>query len=157
MSQTVLDAIDADIAELARLVPQPAPELAFGSDLSCVTDLTPDAAELDPADRRGIGEATIRRLTTARRVLVDDPDYGIDVRSFLNTATSATELRDIAGQIRVESLKDDRIDDIDVTVTQPRPEALVIALRITPLDPRQHPFALTFGVTSGALTLESIG
>lgn len=157
MPQSVLDQIDRELAQLSKLVPTPAGNLAFGADLSCVSDLTMDAAEVAGGSVQGLGEAMIRRLTTARGLLADDPDYGIDLLLYLNRGTTARELRDLAGLVTLELQKDDRVDDISVEVSQPSPAQLDFRVRVTPADARLHPFSLTFAVTSGALTVESLG
>lgn len=157
MPQSVLDQIDAEIATLQRIVPFPTGNLGFGSDLSCLTDLTPDALELDGADVRLLGEAAIRRLTTTRGMLADDPDYGIDVRTYMNRGTTVRELRDLASVVTSELRKDDRFDDIDVQVSQPSLVELAFRIRITPADERLHAFTLTFALVNGQLTVEALG
>jgi hypothetical protein len=159
MSQIVLDAIDAELRTLVRIVPARAADapLGFGRDLSCVVDVTADMAEVDPASPVGIGQAAIRRLITPRGTLADDPGYGIDVRGYCNRGVTAQELRELGGLVRLELTKDDRIADVSVAVTTPSAGALHIDARITPADPDLTPFALIFSLQSGALTVEAIG
>lgn len=113
----VKEALAALLAELPAPVATPAADDGFGSDLSCVTDLTPDMAELASDDVLVVAQAALRRLTTPRGALLDDPDYGLDVQSYVHKAMTTAELRAMAGQIRLELLKDDRIEDADVTAT----------------------------------------
>ena len=155
MSKTVLDAIDADLATLERAVPAPSSDLGYGVDLSCVSDITEDLAEVDPFSRQAIAEAVISRLTTARGSLPDDPDYGIDLRSYCNRGVTAAELRNLSGSCRSEILKDDRVEDATVGVIVAGP-ALSVGVRLTPANPAVEPFSLTFVVTSGSATLEAI-
>lgn len=157
MSTLVLDAIGASLLELERLTTAPMGELGYGRDLSCVLDLTRDLAEVDPDSVIGIGEAALRRLVTPRGGLPDDPDYGLDVRGFLNRGVTTEDVRDLAGRIRLELGKDDRIDDCTVTATMPRPRTLSVAIRITPAIAGLAPFDLVFAVVDGALTVEAIG
>jgi hypothetical protein len=161
MNSTVQASLDAQLAELAergRLVPQPGAELGYGSDLSCVSDLTEDLAEVDPLSLRAIGEAAIRRLTTPRGSLPDDRDYGLDVRRYCNRATGAPELRELAGRCALELAKDDRIDSATVTATQdPLSYSLTLSVVISPASPTLNPFTLTFAVTSGSAVLEALG
>lgn len=156
MSQLVLDAIAASTAELTRLVPVPTGALGYGADLSCVEDLTDDLAEVDPFSPQAIGEALLRRLTTPRGQLPDDPNYGLDIRGYCNRGVPTGELREIAGQIRSEASKDDRIEDVSVTVTVPALNSMSVRINVTPADPSLDPFTLTFAVTSGQLLLEAI-
>lgn len=158
MNETVGTSIDTQIAELVRLVPHPVGELAYGTDLECVSDLSVDVGEVDPFSMQAIGEAAIRRLTTARGMLLDDRDYGIDVRAYCNRGTSFDELREIGGRCALELTKDDRIESAVVTVAQdPRAFTLSISVVITAAHPTLNPFTLTFAVTSGAAVLEAIG
>lgn len=156
MSKIVLDAIAADTATLTRLVPSPLEPFGYGTDLSCVEDVTEDLAEVDPFTVRAIGEALARRLTTPRGSLPDDPDYGLDVRGYCNRGVPITELQDLSGQIRGEVTKDDRVEDAAVTVTIPARNQLHISVTVTPVDPSLGPFSLTFAVVNGQLTLESL-
>jgi hypothetical protein len=156
MSQLVLDAIAASTAELTRLVPVPTGPLGYGTDLSCVEDVTEDLAEVDPFSPQAIGEALLRRLTTPRGQLPDDPNYGMDLRGYCNRGVPTGELREIAGQIRSEVTKDDRVEDVSVVVTVPALNAMSVRIDVTPADPSLDPFTLTFAVTSGQLLLEAI-
>lgn len=157
MSETVRAAIDREIAALARVVDAPTLDLGWGRDLACVTELSPTLAEVDPLEPRGIGEAALRRLITPRGALPGDRDYGLDVRSFLNRGVPLAELRDVAGLVRVELTKDDRIAEVTVDVTMPSAGALRFAMQIVPADPALEPFALIFGVTSSDVVTEAIG
>jgi hypothetical protein len=157
MSAIVLDAITLSMAELVREVAEPTGDLFYGRDLSCVSDLTEDLAEVAADSTLGIAQAAVRRLTTARGGLPDDPDYGLDVRRFCNQGTPLAELRDLAGMIRVEVAKDDRIEDAIVGVSAPLNGELAIEVKIRPALPGVAPFSLTLAVTSGAVLMEAIG
>lgn len=159
MSQLVLDAIDAEIATLTRIVAAPTGELGYGTDVSCVQDFAPDLALVDPFSSRAIGEAVIRRLTCPRGRMPDDPSYGIDLRSFCNRGVPASELRALEGTIRNEVAKDDRIDEftVDLTMTSAA-KTIRVALTITPIDTKLGPFPLVFAITGdGSLAVEAMG
>lgn len=156
MSQVVLEAIDIDVAILVRDVEAPTGALGYGREVSCIEDLLPDLGEVDAVSWRGIGEATIRRLTTARGMLPEDPNYGLDVRMFLNRAVPRSDLRDVAGQIRLEVTKDDRIESASVGATTPDWRSLHLEVRIVPAS-ALGPFSLVFAVTDSAVLLEAIG
>ncbi len=156
MNVIVAEAIAAEIATLQRLVTPPSPPLGYGTDLSCTNDITETLDEVDENSPLGIAQAAIRRLTTPRGGLADDPDYGLDVRGYANRATPATELRVLAGQIRNELGKDDRIADAKVTVSFAGNSELRIAILITPEDPALTDFSFTISVTDGNALLETI-
>lgn len=163
----VEDAIEAELTVLSRLVAAPTGDLGYGVDLSCTTDVveTLDGlAEVDPFSTRAIGEATIRRWTTDRLSLPDDPDYGINVLKYANRGTTQNELRDLSGELRNEALKDDRIDSITVSVTYTSAtRTLFISATITPVDittgegSPEGKFTLTLSVTDGVVLAELVG
>lgn len=87
----------------------------FGADTSCTDELRPGrvVAGVDL-----VSDAIYRRLTTPRGRLIDDPDYGLDVRAFLGSALTPRELAGIPGTIRGEIKKDPRVDVCAVRVTR---------------------------------------
>jgi hypothetical protein len=158
MSST-LDLINADIATLTTLVVPPATDaqLGWGVDLSCVSDCADSFAEIDPNSPIGIAEAAIRRLTTPRGAMQDDPDYGLYLSGYCNNGVSVQQLQDLNGMIVNELRKDDRIDDVGVTVAQSDDfKELSVTLTITPADPTQAQFTLVLSVTSGDVLLVTI-
>lgn len=86
----------------------------FGRDLACLDDLDPNAREVE--DEELLVQEAYKRITTPRGSVVDDDDYGKDVRSYLQKAMTAAEIASIPGQLRNEILKDDRFDDVKGTV-----------------------------------------
>jgi len=156
MNDTVLAAIDRELAALEHVAEPPTGDLGWGRDLSCVAELSPTLAEVDPWTVRAIGEAAIRRLTTPHGTLVDAPDYGLDVRSFCNRGVTPLDLAELGGRARLELLDDDRIDEALVTVTAPSPGLLNVNARLTPADPRLRPFALVLAVTSASVLVEAL-
>lgn len=157
MTSGVLEAIDAEIALLVRLVDTPVEPFGYGVDLSCVDDISAALDEVDAFSRRAIGEALLRRLTCPRGQLPDDPNYGLDVRGYLNRATPAAELRDLAGAIQGESRKDDRVSDVAVTCAMAGLSALTITIVVTPFRADIGVFTLTLAATDGVALLEVIG
>lgn len=150
MSSIVRDSIDAEIALIVRELDAPVAPFGFGTDLSCVGDLTESMAEVDPMSPVGLGEALVRRCDCPRGQLPDDPNYGIDLRGMLNRGTTADEIRRSAAQTRGELLKDDRVDTLSVRVA-PAPDGseLDITLSVQPVDPRVGEFSLTLALTDG--------
>lgn len=59
-----------------------------------------------------------RRITTPRGRLIDDADYGIDVRSMLQKPMTVAEEATVPSRIRAEIVKDERVAAADVTVTR---------------------------------------
>lgn len=154
----VHDSIAAQIAELEQLVPTPTEPHGFGVDLSCVEDITATHDEVDPFSVRGISEATIRRLSTARGTLVDDVDYGLDLRAYLSRGVQRNGLGELAGAVRNEVTKDDRIESATVTAVFAGTDLSTVRLQltITPVDPLLGPFRLVLAITSAEVLLEAM-
>jgi hypothetical protein len=148
------DAVNARIALLTRQADPPTGDLQFGSDLFCDTDLTPTVDEVDPASLLAVGQADFRRLTTGRGALLDDEDYGYDVRTFLATGVTTAEIQGRSGAIRNELRKDDRHESIDqVSITETAPQSYELKIRATLAE---GPYTLTLAVVDGEALLKEI-
>lgn len=119
MNATVATALATDLATLATEldVRADAAPLGYGRDLWCVTDLTATMDTIAPDSRLAIAQAVVRRWITPRGALLDDPDYGYDVRGKLNRGLTQVELRSLGSLMRLEARKDDRVSDAAVTVS----------------------------------------
>jgi hypothetical protein len=156
MNATVQAAIDAELALLEREVATPAEPFGYGTDVSLTSDLSPTLELVAASSTRSIAEAILRRLDCPRGALVDDPDYGIDVRAMLNRGMTADEVRALAGRVRAEVEKDDRIDNATVIVTPtPTGDELRIEIAATPANALGR-FALVLAVTSAEVLLEEM-
>lgn len=90
-------------------------KIADDLDMSCVSDISPTGT--DAAGYRAFGESLARRLITPAGTLLDDDDYGLDVRQYLNSAHARASLRRISAQVSAEIVKDDRVASVDATVS----------------------------------------
>ena len=157
MSEIVKTAIAAELALLEQAVDFPVEPFGYGSDISCDFDVAPDVAEVDPFSTFALAQAIVRRLDTPRGTLPDDKDYGISVRQYVNKGTTAAEIVSLAGQIRNEVLKDDRVETLTVTVIpSPTGTTLRIVLAIQPVDAELGGFTLTLSASSAAILIEEI-
>jgi len=147
------DAINEQIA-LLPIVPRVAPtSLGYGTDLSCITDVTPNVDEVNPVSPTAIGQAVLRRLITPRGGVIDDHGYGFDLRAYCNHGVTNTDLRSIGARVRSECKKDDRVSDADVTMTY-LDRRLSVSILISPEDVARDDFALTFFVTPDGIELQ---
>ena len=89
---------------------------AYGRDLSCADDFTEDFQDVDPNSPLGVAQAAYRRLNTPRGIIPDAPDDGIDIQSYLQRAFTNKGAMAVAGQIKNELLKDDRIEKTTLIV-----------------------------------------
>lgn len=153
----VHDTIAAELALLERLEPSPLAPFGYGQDLDCTTDIDENLLEVDPSSKTALSQALIRRLSCPRGRLPDDADYGLDVRGMVNKGTDSNALRDLAGQIKSEVLKDDRVDGANVTTTYTsETSTLDVTIWLVAVDPSLGEFSLTFAVKSGALMLQEL-
>jgi hypothetical protein len=144
------------IAGVAREIAVPAGDLGFGADLSCVDDISPDAAVVPPDSPRAVAEAIYRRFTTPRGTLVDDEDYGFDVATMLGKATTAATIQAAQSELRAQALQDDRVDTVSVAITAARLTGAV-GLRIEVSGATAAgPFSLTLAVSDGGVLLEEM-
>ena len=82
----------------------------FGLDLSCVSDLEEEGRVVTGALL--LGQALVRRWMTPRGMLLGSPDYGTDLREFLNEDVDELTLIRIKSEARAEALKDERVIDV---------------------------------------------
>lgn len=157
MNPTLKEVIARETALLEKLVDAPEAPFGYGVDLVCVTDLREDFGEENHESQDAIGHAVLRRWITPRGQNPDDPDYGEDIRGFLNKGITTKDIREKAGKLKQEAEKDDRVGACTVTLT-PSPDGreLRVSAAIVPKDPAVETFTLTFAVTSGAQVLKEI-
>lgn len=157
MSQIVKAAIAKHLGDIEKVMDVPSEPFGYGTDLSCTDDLDERLTEVDSQSTRALAEAVYRRITTPRGSLPDDPDYGIDIRGFLNRGTTAAEILAIAGQTRAEIEKDDRVQEAQVTVSPSRlGDSMTVDIRVTPEDPGLGDFDLTLAVTGSDVIMEAL-
>lgn len=157
MSNIVRDAIAEELALLTKTVRTPKEPFGYGTDLSCESDIDVRMTEVNGLTTLALAQALVRRLDCPRGALPDDPDYGIDLRSYCNRGMTTADVRALAGTIRVELEKDDRVDLASVTVT-PSPTATELSVRIsiTPIDARIGGFTMTLAVDTTTIMLEEM-
>lgn len=158
MNTTVADAIEAALATITREVAPLDEPLGYGRDLSCVTDISDTCEEVDPQSPQGIAEAICRRYISPRGSLIEDPDYGLDLRGLCNKGIAYEELRELADQAQAEAKKDDRVDHAEVTLDyDDTTSTLTVSVDLTPADPELGPFSFIFQVLEdGTPLLESV-
>jgi len=157
MSAQVKAAIAAELALLEKTQDFPVEPFGYGSDISGDSDLDPDLNEVNPFTTLAIAQAVVRRLDCPRGSLPDDPNYGIDLRFYLNRGTATQDIISLGGQIRLEVLKDDRVDTLTVTVKpNPTGSVLTVELAVRPFDPDIGDFSLTLTASDAGVVLEEI-
>ncbi len=157
MSAFVKAQIAAEVALLTRITDTPVEPFGYGTDISVDSDMDPDARDVRGDTTLVLAQAIVRRLDCPRGALPGDDNYGIDLRSYANRGTTTSEILSLAGQIRTELGKDDRIDTTAVIV---RPEnnaqKLRIEIAVRPIGQAVGGFSLTLAATSSTVLIEEI-
>lgn len=157
MSVEVKAKIAEELALLTQLAPFPSGDLGYGSDISCDFDVDPFVTEVDPFSTLGVAESLVRRLDCPRGENPDDPNYGIGLRQMLNVGVTDQTIRQLAGQIRAELFKDDRVNDLTVVVTPSNAaKNLRVEIRVIPVGTAGGPFRLTLDASDSVILLEEI-
>lgn len=143
--------IDADVAALERVADAPSAPFGFGADIECVDDVHEDVREIDPTTaagaRKALGQDLYHRLITERGTIEDDRDYGLGIHRLLNKAVTQADLSELAGRIRLELEKDDRVDTLTVRLAFTASGTVSISIRVTAEDPNVGGFELVLGST----------
>lgn len=157
MSKVAKEAIAESIANIEQIVSHASAPFGYGSDISCARDIEENAAELEGSDTLILSQAIVRRLDCPRGALPDDDSYGMDLRSLVNQGLTDADVRDLAGRVRLEVLKDDRVESLSVTMT-PSADAksIRISLMVKPVDLRVGTFSLTLSASSASVLIEEI-
>lgn len=114
----------------------------FGFDLSCVTDLTSDCAE--------VSGAIVWLQSLARRLqgpLFYDPDYGYDIAERLDDEIALSDLDAVGADIDSEFLKDERTLSSSTTVTSTVNNGAVTLKITSRVRSGLGPFTLTMSVS----------
>lgn len=123
----------------------------YGTDLSCVADLDPNGTAV--SGRLLLGQALARRLSTPRGRLLEDANYGFDLRQFLDSDLAPVDYAAIRTGVEAECLKDERILSAQATVTLTNNVLLVSVV----LQDGTGPFPLVLATTNVTTTLLSVG
>jgi hypothetical protein len=124
----------------------------FGEDLWCINDLTEEGRTVTGIDV--LWQALLRRWTTVRGRLIDDDDYGTDLREFINEDVDALTLVRIRSEACAEAEKDERVTKCvpipGGTSFDPTTGIITLALAVTV---GETAFRLTLAVSSVTVEL----
>lgn len=144
----------AYVAQLSAAATAPTPlDTDYGSDMSCVTDITAMATELSGDDPRIVAESDARRLSTDRGTLIDDPNYGWNLQDLVQRPLTPADIATIPGQVKGELLKDDRHETLDVWTTGQTTSNLLVHVKGTTA---KGPFGLTMAITDAGVAVKEI-
>lgn len=97
---------------------------------------------------RAIAEAIVRRLTTPRGRLIDDPNYGYDLTDLINDGTTPPQLAQAQKLASFEAKKDPRVIQCQVRIQLTGGVLIVTATPTTATGP----FTLVFSLSSLSAT-----
>lgn len=119
----------------------------YGRDVSCVRRVQYGRVV---SGARLLAEACYRRLITDRGQLLDDPNYGFSLSRYLNRALTKAEEAALPGLIRLELMKDARVESVSVLVRMTRQSngALQAVVHIEVVGVETGPFPLVVSADS---------
>lgn len=124
----------------------------YGFDLSCVSGLT---AELRVVrGKRLLAEALVRRLITPRGMLIDDPNYGTDLREYIGHEFTRASLARMKAEIQAELEKDERVIAVNVVRADFLAATRTLALELA-IEAGEETFPLVVNITDVSVTLLS--
>lgn len=158
MADVVRDTITALVALQVKASSTAVAPFGYGVDLVCATDIDLQLAETVSTTVASLAQDCFHRVTTPRGSIVDDPNFGIDLRALLSTGLTPAVTRSIATLVHGELLKDDRIADVATSLSVSgvgKSLVYTVTITITPAF-LSASFDLVVSVTDGAALLSAI-
>lgn len=116
-SMCLFEAATADAIESVESVEQAGNIVlasGYGIDIDCKDDISPVWRLVGGI--LAVAQAVYRRLTTKRGSLLEAPNYGYDLRELLSRGMTEEDISGLPGDIRMECLKEERVDECVVSV-----------------------------------------
>jgi hypothetical protein len=124
----------------------------FGTDFDFLSDLNPNLTMV--SGLAVLGQDILHRLETPRGGLFYDPDYGTDVRAYLNGKMTPQVLSRMQSEVQAELGKDERFLSTSAKFQfVPQTNTLTLNLAVVTA---QGPFTLVIEITNVTITLLSI-
>lgn len=121
----------------------------FGTDINCLSGMDPRLRLLD--GRANLGQALVARLGTPRGGLFYDPNYGTDLRAYVNEAMSPAALARVRADVQAECAKDERVSACTASTSyDAATRTLLVQVAIQTAG---GPFRLVLAVTSVSVEL----
>lgn len=121
------------------------------------TDIDFSSGDLDPlfglvTGRPCLAQAIAHRLSTPRGSLLDDPNYGLDVRAKVGESWTPSSLFAFQAAIAAEAMKDERVLRATAAVTL---EGRTLTIQLA-LEDGDGPFQLTMAVSNLTVDILSV-
>lgn len=88
-------------------------------------------------------QETILRKLQCPPGSMDDPEWGIDLRTYYNASMRSDDLGVLGAVIRTEILKEEYVDDADVIVLLSADGTLIVDISLTLADEKTYTFAFS--------------
>lgn len=129
----------------------------YGTDISTIT--ASGAVDLDEYFRVVSGadavlHALVKRLVTPYGGLLDEEDYGFDLRGLVNGSSSQRELNAAVAQIEAQCLQDERVSDATVELSV---SGGICSVKILCTLTDDQTFRLVLGVSSVTIEVLEAG
>lgn len=125
----------------------------LGRDIDAVYDITPSFRLVEGL--ANLGRALARRLSTPRGALSYDPDYGLDLTSYLHADVTGPEVASLPAAVAGECQKDPRVQSANVGIEfDPRIHRMRLTVRG---ETAEGPFDLILDASAGGITVAAIG
>lgn len=100
--------------------------MSYGVDIACGYDVD---WSRDVTGAELVRLALYRRFTTRRGQLIDDPEYGFDVRAYVGEGVTEQEIALAPLRLAAEARKDDRVSAVEVTLADVTAGQLTITMQ----------------------------
>jgi hypothetical protein len=130
-------------------------QLPYGSCLATLPnangtlDLTPDMRKASGRDV--LSQSLIRRQTTPRGSVLTSPNDCIDIRQLISAGMSQAQLQALASSIRVELLKDQRVNACQVSISVNTATGATTIMES--IQSSLGPFTLTLALTGASIAV----
>jgi phage baseplate assembly protein W len=125
------------------------PTVDFGQDINCLAGLDPRLRLVGGLEN--LGQALVARLSTPRGGLFYDPNYGTDLRAYVNESTSSAMLARARADVQAECAKDERVATCTAS-TSFDAAALTLLVRVD-VQTGAGPFRLVLAVTATSVEI----
>ena len=129
----------------------------FGRDISCTSSIMTGRYATGV---RLVAEACYRRLITPRGMLrggEEEANYGLDLSELVGSTSTKNDEAALAGRIRAELEKDERVETADVKVTRVESKDRTVSFGVVvAATTAEGPFTLTLAVTDVSVELLGI-
>lgn len=99
-------------------------------------------------------QETILRKLTCPPGSMDDPTWGIDLRTYLNASVRSDELAALQARVRTEILREEYVDEAEVTILLSADGSLIVDIALTLADEETYEFAFALSATGIQVILD---